>query len=324
MSRAIVHGQGVASRCCSFLLPGAGFMLSTLDLRQPRVPALVVGQATQRLMADVFRQPDLFAGLPRIEQRMVAWGPAAGPVALPHSAIVISEEALLARLPPISITPRDGPTDWMVLTSGARTAKQVFGTRVASVVSAELNTPDANACWVESLQTGWLFLIPGWLISVGADPSALLSESRLVAAQIRSIGDRFDQFPAAPRIADPLCGPDWLACGASAMAFDPICGDGTGNAVREAILAAAVIRAAARGEAVDRLLAHYTTRLTAAFQKHLQMTLAFYRAGNSGPWWDAEIEALERGLSWCAGRLAAAPAFQYRLAGFDLFPISAG
>ncbi len=35
------------------------------------------------------------------------------------------------------------------------------------------------------------------------------------------------------------------------MAFDPICGDGTAHAIREAILAAAVIRALARGDPVN-------------------------------------------------------------------------
>ena len=102
------------------------------------------------------------------------------------------------------------------------------------------------------------------------------------------------------------------------MAFDPICGDGAGNAVREAILAAAVVRAAARGESVDRLLAHYRSRLIAGFRRHLELSLEFYRAGNSGPWWDQEIQALERGVAWCAERLAAEPAFHYRLNGFEL------
>ena len=38
-----------------------------------------------------------------------------------------------------------------------------------------------------------------------------------------------------------MCGPGWLSCGTAALSFDPICGDGTGHAVREGILAAAVI-----------------------------------------------------------------------------------
>jgi flavin-dependent dehydrogenase len=67
------------------------------------------------------------------------------------------------------------------------------------------------------------------------------------------------EFSASPRIPAPLCGPGWLACGSAAMGFDPICGDGTAHAVREAILALAVIRGGDHG-----MPAHYEARLTAA------------------------------------------------------------
>jgi hypothetical protein len=213
-----------------------------------------------------------------------------------------------------------------------------FGSRHASAVAVELKTPEASACWIESLESGWLFLIPGWLIAVGGAPETLLAESRLVADQIRGASHKTAEFPAYPRIADPLCDPlrdplcdslrdppstpAWLACGSAAMAFDPICGDGTGNAVREAILAAAVIRAAARGQPVDGLLAHYRSRLMAGFRRHLELSLDFYRAGHGGPWWEREIQALARGVAWCGGQLAAQPAFRYRLEGFDLLPVT--
>ena len=107
------------------------------------------------------------------------------------------------------------------------------------------------------------------------------------------------------------------------MAFDPICGDGTGNAVREAILAAALIRAAGRGEDVESLLSHYRARLIAGFRRHLELTLEFYRAGNTGLWWEEEIRQMERGVAWCAQQLAALPPFRYRLDNFDLVPINA-
>jgi hypothetical protein len=319
MTSVAIHGQGLAARCCALLLSRASIPISIADSSHPRVPALVVSLATQRLLADVFEQPALFDNLPRIERRVVTWGPNAEPVNLPHHAVVISEEALLARLPAIS--PSANTAAWNIFASAARHGvKQQFGTRIASVVSARLKTPDA-ACWVESLETGWLFLIPGWLIAVGGSPRDMLSRSRLVAGQIDGIGEEASQFLACPRISEPLCGPDWLSCGTSAMAFDPICGDGTGNAVREAILAAAVIRAASSGDSTDRLLTHYRTRLMAAFQRHLEMCREYYRAGNSGEWWESEALALERGVRWC-GEQIGAPEFYYRLEGFDLLPAS--
>src|SRR5258708_10950048 len=126
------------------------------------------------------------------------------------------------------------------------------------------------------------------------------------------------EFPASPRIVSPLCGPEWLACGTAAMAFDPICGDGTANAIREAILASAVVRAAARGEDTGPMLSHYETRLTIGFQRHLALCRDFYRTGHSGEWWEAELASLQEGLEWCARQTGGSPEFRYQLSGFDL------
>ena len=312
----------VAGACCAHLLRGCRVKLTQAN--RPRVPALVVSGATQALMCDVFGRPELFHGLPRIERRIVAWGPGAEPVSLPHSAVVISEAELVARLEPgVEV---QGEGEWTIFASrplppGA--AGYGFGSRQASAVAVDLQTSDTAACWVESLDDGWLFLVPGFLIAVGGAPEALLAQSRLVASKAGSIRGEAARFPAYPRIAWPLCGAGWLACGSAAMAFDPICGDGAGNAVREAILAAAVIRAASRGEDVDSLLQHYQSRLLAGFQRHLEQAAAFYRSGHGGTWWEQEAKALERGLAWCAQELAAAPSFRYRLNGFELEPVTA-
>src|SRR5581483_3272733 len=126
------------------------------------------------------------------------------------------------------------------------------------------------------------------------------------------------QFPASPRMADPLGEPGWIACGTAAMAFDPICGDGTSHAVREAILAAAVVRAALRGDDPAPLLAHYQARLTAGLQRHLAECLRYYTTGGEGVWWAAEAESAKEGLQWCTERLVSHGAFRYRLDAFDL------
>lgn len=306
--------SSVAASCCAHLLRDCRVQLTRGT--RPRVPAVVVSQGTQVLMCDVFGKPDLFRGLPAIDRRIVAWGPAAKAVELPHAAVLVSEEELVARLRGEWRDSEDA--EWTVY--GSRPLPQGveerhFGSRRASAMAADL---EGSACWVESLEGGWLFLIPGWLIAVGGTPEELLSQSRLVAGQVRGLRGEAAAFPAYPRIADPLCGPGWLACGSAAMAFDPICGDGTGNAVREAILASAVIRAANRGEAAEPLLAHYRARLTAGFRRHLELALEFYRRGNSGAWWECEIAAMEQGAAWCAGELARGPGFRYRLDGFEL------
>lgn len=313
----------VAGACCAHLLQGNRVKLTQEN--RARVPALVVSGATQALICDVFERPDLFRGLPRIERRIVAWGPGAEPVSLPHSAVVISEAELVARLESGAEVQLPDGGEWTIYASRplpAGAAEHRFGSRIASAVAVDLETPDTAACWVESLDGGWLFLVPGFLLAVGGAPEALLAESRLVAPKVGSIRSEPAAFPAYPRIADPLCGPGWLACGSAAMAFDPICGDGTGNAVREAILASAVIRAAARGEEVDGLLNHYQARLIAGFRRHLEHALAFYRRGHNSSWWEVEADALRRGLEWCAQGPAASQSFRYRLNGFDLEPVA--
>ncbi len=304
----------VAASCCAHLLHDCSVQLT--HGTRPRVPAVLVSQGTQLLMCDVFEKPDLFRGLPGIDRRVVAWGAGEETVELPHAAVLVSEAELVARL---QGEWHDSPdAAWTVY--GSRplpegVEERHCGSRQAWAMAADFA---GSACWVESLESGWLFLIPGWLIAVGGTPDELLAQSRLVAGQVRQLRGEATAFPAYPRIADPLCGPGWLACGSAAMAFDPICGDGTGNAVREAILASAVIRAASRGEAVEGLLAHYRARLIAGFRRHLELALAFYRRGSSGAWWKQEIAAMEQGAAWCAGELARGPGFRYRLEGFEL------
>ena len=102
------------------------------------------------------------------------------------------------------------------------------------------------------------------------------------------------------------------------MAFDPLCGDGTAHAIREAILAAAVVKAISAGGDAKQLLHHYEARLTAGFQRHLAASLDFYRSGNSGKWWDRQTAFLRQGLEWCGDRLTEYGKFRYQLAGFEL------
>lgn len=317
----------------------------------PKVPALLIGNATQVLIEDVFERNDVFRGAQRISKRIVAWGSrgsgVAGnvePVEIPHSAMVISEQDLTDRLGPPESGARhrdSSPTrqggeikEWTLVASRpvptglAQVKDHHFGSRVARASAVQLKTSCArDTCWIESLESGWLFLLPGltsaWLLAVGGPAEELLFHSRIVSAQIESLDSPTGQFPAYPRISDPLCGDGWLACGTAAMAFDPICGDGTGNAIREAILACAVIRAIAKhaqNDQKDALLAHFRTRLIVGFLKHLELCRQFY-AACSGEWWASELDHLDAGIAWCRAQLGSEPKFRYRLRGFDLEPV---
>jgi hypothetical protein len=280
----------------------------------------MLGDAAIALIEDVFDRKGVFDGIHRIRRRIVSWG--SGPVEVEHSAGVVSERQLLDYLQADGVE-GSGDADWTVITSRPLpegTEEQHFGSRMARALPVGL-VGGGDTCWIESLDEGWLFLIPnsdsaGWLLAVGAEPAFLLEQSRLIAGQIGELRGGSAEFPAYPRIFSPLCGPDWIACGSAAMAFDPLCGDGTANAVREAILACAVI-----GAGVDAL-SHYEARLTVGFQRHLASCMTFYQTGGSGLWWQRELAALHQGLDWCARRAREFGSYRYQLRGFELVELT--
>lgn len=279
---------------------------------------ILLGDQALALIRDVFDQPALFSDAPRIRKRNVAWGK--GLHAVEHSAVLVSEEILLGAIRAMyeSRGPDPPVTIYAARPLPSPAVDQCFGSRFAQAVPVSLR-PDAeiDTCWIESLETGWLFLAPGWLLAVGASPEALLAESRVVAPQIANCAAAHGSFPAYARIASPLAGDGWLASGTAAMAFDPICGDGTAQAIREAILASAVVRAIANGGNTADLLAHYQARLTAGFERHLSLCREFYRTGGDGPLWQSELEAIDRGIAWSKAALAK-HIFRYQLRGFEL------
>src|SRR5262245_5119321 len=327
--RVDVRGDGVAALTCSYLLQKAGVDVAIQRNTRTHLPALMVSASSQALFCDVLNAQDAFSILPRIETRVVKWGSSATTIALPHSAVVVSEEFLqdrIAKLVRFNGESNDS-ADCTIISSRPLPQgciEHAFGERVATVVPVKLQSRSASStCWIESVNEGWLFLLPdgsggGWLMSVGAPVDLQLAHSEVVAEQIAHISESTRKFPAHPRVAWPLSRKDWLACGTAALAFDPLCGDGTGHAIREAILAAAVLRAAERGASVDELLNHYQTRLLAGFKRHLSVCSEFYESGGTGPWWNVAAESIREGLAWCDHQLNRTGDFRYRLRGFEL------
>jgi 2-polyprenyl-6-methoxyphenol hydroxylase-like FAD-dependent oxidoreductase len=328
MTHVLIRGDGAAASTCAHLLRSAGCRVTFERKDRLRPPAIMLTEAALSLLRDVFRRPDLFRDSPRIRQRMVIWGKQKQPYEFDHRAVVVSEEALLHGLQsPFENEVADRDCDWTICSALPLPSPAVehrFGSRTAAAAKIELKDGSSpETCWTESHEHGWLFLIPdgagsGWLLSAGSTVEQALGNSRLVASQVTRVTKSAGEFFAGPRVSAPLCGPAWMACGTAAIAFDPLCGDGTANAVREAILASAVIRSAARGGNATELLSLYSSRLIAGFQRHLAQCYEFYRTAREGPWWDSELDALAQGLRWSAGQLHPQPATQYRLNGFEL------
>jgi hypothetical protein len=327
-----IEGDGVAAACCAQLFSASGQPFSSSRVIRPKLGAVLLSRQTVALLTEIFPSTDLVSVGHPIQRRVVAWGPAAEPIALPHSALVIPEADLLTRLWGQVPLPAQSTAGWKFLSSGASGLEQrAFGTRVASVARAVLNRDvDQSACWIESVDSGWLFLLPrgeseaATLIAVGETPGTLLGQSRIIAGLVDVLEGLVVEFPAYPRIADPLCGDGWLACGAAAIGFDPLCGEGTGNAARQAYLATAVIAALRRGEPVEDLLAHYSSRQMHGFLRHLQICLGFYQRAGTGTFWQSEAALLHQGIEWAwrvLKKQAKPPT--HRLVGRQLEPIRA-
>ena len=331
--QVLINGSGLAACCCASLLRKSGYRVRVIAGPLKSTPVLMLSHQTQRLLQDVFGCADLFADAIQVVQRVVRWGQAKQPVVLPHAGLVISESALLDRIWPtleLESEINDPSNTWVIhsLKTGLESVSHHdFGSRSAVTNLVELSNPSCvDSCWVESVRSGWLFLIPcggenGSLISVGDSAEVLLTESRLIAEQVTAVGESKGSFAARPRIITPLCNHGWIACGTAAMAFDPIAGEGAGNALREGILASAVIQAINNIGDEAGLLAHYSARLLSGFLRHLQDCCRFYESV-TGPWWEMELEQMRQGISWSQSQIdlhfAQNPTPLFRLRDFHL------
>lgn len=314
-----MRGESVAAAAVVELLRRAGIGTGRVGAAAARVPAVMMGGATRRLFADVFAMSDdPFAGLWPIGERYVKWG--AAPVArVPHQAWVATGRDM-ERWIGGAAAGESVDASWTVYAGGPAGRPggfRAFGERRAQARRVTLREgAAAHASYAEALPAGWLFLLPvsgreAWLLTVGEDS---LGESSLVAGVVDSLGEAGGEFAAAPWLAAPVGGEGWLCCGAAAAGFDPLCGDGVGNALREAILAAAVIAA---GEGI----AHYERQLCAAMMRHLQACGEFYSGGGSGAWWAEQREACVAGWRLLGRELEAAGPARYRLVDFSLVPV---
>lgn len=319
-----ITGGGVAAACCAHRLRMAGMKAHFVARSAPGVPAIMLSDAARALLRDCLDQPLLFADNARIARRIVAWG-GQPPVTLAHHAVMLGRNDL-------AFARRDdddgGPAPFFTI-HAARPAPEMqprrFGDRTGHTAPARLLiAQDADACWVESVEQGWLFLIPAgeataWLLGVGQPLETLLDQSRHIRPRMALTGPT-TSFDTTPRMLGAMTGPGWIACGSSAMAFDPICGDGTALAARQAILASAILVAMAQGEDAEPLLGHYRAMMVAAMRRHLRLSSQFYESGGDGPWWRAQQAAIADGFAACTARLEREPPPRYALEGFRLVP----
>lgn len=326
---ARVTGRGIAAATAAYCLAARGIgIVADGEPAARQAPVVMLGEQALALLSDVFSGQtalhDVLTNAHRIARRVVLWGADAAQT-FPHTALVVAGDLLTAALPWPVTADADAPTAFTLTTSLSASASLLrFGAREAAAVPVMLSrSADRAAALVEALNQGWLFLIPtsdhaGWLLVVGAAPDAALDESRLVAGSVAETGTVTARFETAPRLADDPCAPGMLTLGTAAIAFDPICGDGTATAVRGGILAAAVAAGVAGhdpGLDSAALCAHYRAMMIAAMRRHLGTSWPFYARGGESAWWQAEAAALAQGHAWCTRQLAEAGEARFVLVG---------
>jgi flavin-dependent dehydrogenase len=216
---------------------------------------------------------------------------------------------------------------WIIDASGRAAAisqrlgsgpSQAFGHRcvIAQEVILLKDCEETNY-WIETVTNAWILLAPlggqRALLQVMvpyilATPAQLLphvlKQSLKIKQQISDLVGLPTTFSAFPQILPSLSGPigvsdaTWIAVGDAAFCVDPISGDGTGYAIREAILATSIINRMSGNPAGNSDgLHHYSLRLRQAFLAHLQACMSYYSASFSTLSWDAEIGLMRKAFA---------------------------
>ncbi|HKA71360.1 MAG TPA: hypothetical protein VKE26_06110 [Xanthobacteraceae bacterium] len=315
-------------------------------LRPRASPHLLINEPTLQLLDDLFGcGADLRAHAHAIRGRLVCWDRGeADLVDEPGLALAGTtlHGVLAERLSGYGSVDTSHSAAWTIEARGRRPHDAddviVLGDRVAISAAARLRDgTDPSLCAVEAVADGWLFLLPlggdGAVIQavVPQRPSDLaaaldgvLAQSRLVARLIAARADALEVFACAPRLRPAPARRGWMAAGDAALAFDPLCGDGTGQALRCGLLAGAVIAAIARGEPEAACLTHYRQRLRRAMRAHLNAVIAFYAMAPCHDLWEREIARARQALDpLAADDVHPAAPTRYRLERLSLVPASA-
>jgi hypothetical protein len=284
-------------------------------------PRLVLSAATASLIADVFGAgPGLFDDAHPFDARLVVRNDGTAPEVVRGPGVVVAGDRLSRSLIRVLVTgaagrftvtcdeqcvTQRGGFELVVDARGRasdlddglikepRTRYQM-GTRraVSADVTLRRGAP-SNACVFETTEGAWAFLAPTGTrtatvqaMTLDATDDALdgvLRAAVMIPRWVETVRGVPVSFDAAPAVVDPFAGPGWLAVGDAAVAFDPLCGDGTGNAVRGAILAAAAAGVAS-GEQDGGYLDYYRWRLNRTFLAHLVACERVYRSFPSQAW----------------------------------------
>lgn len=277
-------------------------------------PPLVLEETTVALLVDLCEGNEIFRNAHQLRRRVVCWGEEE-PRLIDQPAISIRgnqlrkalSQVVLSRVSASHQAKLGQENEWTVVTSDqSEKDSRRIGRRVTLITEVEVcRETDLATSWIETNSGGWVFFAPissGRAVlqaTVPVPPESpedsiddMLANTRLIR---QMAGDRvygIDVATSAPAICTPCGTAKRLAAGRAAMCLDPLCGDGTGQALRTGLLAAAVITSVAEGGQCDALVKHFNQRLATTFSFHLIACAEFYRYDIFGQSWGEEIRSI--------------------------------
>ncbi|MBT2412048.1 hypothetical protein J7I94_15970 [Streptomyces sp. ISL-12] len=315
-----IAGSGLAELTCAWLLAGRGHRVRpAADAPAAGARPLLLTGPTLELLGSLWGD-GLLHGTWRLDHRQVRWGTGERPTRFAQPARVVDGAVLAARMRErlaTALGPSAGTARWVVTARSpdGPGSRLTAGRRHLLAGTAPLRSgTDERTALLDTTALGWLQLTPlgagrclvqAMVPGPAEDPTALLT--RLLAASglgrvLRHAPRAAAAVPAAPRLHHtPALSPGDLTpagritVGAGAIRFDPLSGTGTAQALRTAVLAAAVIDADAGGAPVAPLCRHLTDRLRAAFAEHLATCAALYGSALTSVAWQDELDAARLG-----------------------------
>lgn len=209
------------------------------------------------------------------------------------------------------------------------------GCRVVIASEGRLGAAASPDRWFfEAVPAGWLLIAPLenrralvqlMIPDVPADPprrrlAEAVAAASLARAAVAGLSSAVAVCEAFPARCDPWPHERTLRIGEAALAFDPICGDGLGQALRSAILAAAAIEAIEGGEDRSGVRAFVRHRFGLAFLAHLDTCAGFYASLTPAASWTTELRAMREEAAMLGQELPAPGRLRYRLIGSRLVP----
>ena len=216
---------------------------------------------------------------------------------------------------------------WIIDTSGRAAVvaqrlgsgpPQTFGHRCVIAQEVVLNkTCEKTSYWIETVTNAWVFLaplgnqrallqvmVPNFLTESRQLLPYILEQTLRIKYQISELVGSSITFSAFPQILPflsgqvRLSGATWMAVGDAAFCVDPISGDGTGYAIRGAILATSIMNSMTCNLVENsNVLHHYSLRLYQAFLAHLKACISYYSASFSTLSWQAEIDLMQKAFT---------------------------